>query len=130
MQKAKAIYLSVSERYSKKMLIHGDFHHDNILQDNNGKYIIIDPKGVIGDPIFDVPRFILNEYEYDKNVQLYNKINHIINNFEKSLDIPNEIIKKCLYVETAMGECWSVEDGSSPEDYPNQIKTVAFAESL
>jgi streptomycin 6-kinase len=26
------------------------------------RYTIIDPKGVIGDPVFDISRFILNEF--------------------------------------------------------------------
>ncbi|UNK16920.1 phosphotransferase [Paenibacillus sp. N3/727] len=130
MKKAKDICLSVSTLYSQKMLLHGDFHHDNILLGNDGKYIIIDPKGVIGDPVFDVPRFILNEFSGEITTELYKKINDIICILEKNLNIPNDILKQCLYVETAMGVCWSVEDGSTPEEYPSLIKNVAFAETI
>lgn len=130
MKKAKDIYLSVSALYSQKMLLHGDFHHDNILLGNDGEYVIIDPKGVIGDPVFDVPRFILNEFGDEISTELYKKINDIICILEKNLNIPNDILKQCLYVETAMGICWSVEDGSTPEEYPSLIKNVAFAETI
>jgi streptomycin 6-kinase len=130
MKKAKDICLSVSTLYSQKMLLHGDFHHDNILLGNDGEYIIIDPKGVIGDPVFDVPRFILNEFGDEITTELYKKINDIICILEKNLNIPNHILKQCLYVETAMGICWSVVDGSTPEEYPSLIKNVAFAETI
>lgn len=130
MKKAKDICLSVSASYSQKLLLHGDFHHDNILLGPDGAYIIIDPKGVIGDPVFDVPRFILNEFGDEITAELYKKINDIINVLEKNLNIPNDILKQCLYVETAMGVCWSVEDGSPLEEHPNLIKHVAFAESI
>jgi streptomycin 6-kinase len=130
MKKAKEICLSVSTLYSQKMLLHGDFHHDNILLGGDGGYIIIDPKGVIGDPVFDVPRFILNEFGDEITPQLYKKINDIICNLEKNLNIPIDILKQCLYVETTMGVCWSVEDGSTPEEYPNLIKPVAFADTI
>ncbi|SDM77957.1 Aminoglycoside/hydroxyurea antibiotic resistance kinase [Paenibacillus sp. yr247] len=130
MKKAKEICLSVSTLYSQKMLLHGDFHHDNILLGNDGEYIIIDPKGVIGDPVFDVPRFILNEFGDEITTELYKKINDIICILEKNFNIPNDILKKCLYVETAMGICWMVEDGSTPEEFPNLIKIVAFAETI
>jgi streptomycin 6-kinase len=130
MKKAKDICLAVSTLYSQKMLLHGDFHHDNILLGNDGEYIIIDPKGVIGDPVFDVPRFILNEFGDVINTELYKKINDIICILENNLNIPNDILKQCLYVETAMGICWSVESGSTPEEYPNLIKNVAFAEAI
>lgn len=130
MKKANDICLSVSAIYSQKMLLHGDFHHDNILLGNDGKYIIIDPKGVVGDPVFDVPRFILNEFEDKITTELYKKINHIICILENKLSIPSDILKQCLYVETAMGICWSVESGAAPEEYSKLIETVAFAEAI
>ena len=130
MKKAKDIYLSLSTVYSQKMLLHGDFHHENILRNNNEEYIIIDPKGVIGDPIFDIPRFILNEFDNEITIELYKKINYIICILERELNITKDILKQCLYVETAMGICWSVEDGSSPEEYLKLIKNVTFAETI
>ncbi|WP_233711276.1 aminoglycoside phosphotransferase family protein [Lederbergia citrisecunda] len=129
MKKAQDICYSLSSMYKKRMLLHGDFHHDNILLGNGEEYRIIDPKGVVGDPIFDVPRFILNEFGDEITPELYEKINYIINVLEKSLDIPNKIIRECLFVETAMGICWQVEDGSTPEEYDDLVKTVAFAEA-
>jgi streptomycin 6-kinase len=130
MKKAKDVCLSVSNMYSQKMLLHGDLHHDNILLGNDGEYIIIDPKGVIGDPIFDVPRFILNEFDDEITTELYKKINDIIGILEQKLTIPNEILRQCLFVETAMGVCWSVESGATPEEYSSLIKNVAFAERI
>lgn len=108
---------------------HGDFHHDNILLSNGGEYII-DPKGVIGDPVFDVPRFILNEFGDEITTELLKKINDIICTLEVKLHIPKDILKQCLYVETAMGNCWSLEDGSTPEEYTSLIKNVQFAETI
>lgn len=130
MKKAKEICLSVSSIYSQQMLLHGDLHHDNLLLGRDGQYFIIDPKGVIGDPVFDVPRFILNEFGDEITPELFKKINDIIGILEQNLNLPNEIIRQCLYVETAMGACWSAEDSSIPEKYPKLIKDVAFAESL
>lgn len=130
MNKAEEICISLTSLYPEKVLLHGDFHHDNILLGKDGTYKIIDPKGVIGDPIFDIPRFILNEFDEELTVETYKKINDIISYLEKKLMIPNDIIRKCLFVETAMGICWCVEDGSTPEDYSDLVKTVAFAEAI
>ncbi|TMV46282.1 aminoglycoside resistance protein [Paenibacillus mesophilus] len=130
MKKAEEICLSVSSSYRQKMLLHGDFHHDNILLGPHGEYKLIDPKGVIGDPVFDVPRFLLNEFGDEVTPDLYKKITDIINILQRSLNIPSDILKQCLYVETAMGVCWSVEGGSTPEEYPSLIQTVAFAEAI
>lgn len=130
MAKAREICLSLSRLYDGKMLLHGDFHHDNILMGSNGHYTIIDPKGVIGDPIFDVPRFILNEFNDDFSPELYKKIDDIICTLEDKLNIPNDMIKKCLYVETVMGNCWSIEDGATKEEFPELMKSITFSQSI
>lgn len=128
MKKAKNICSLLSETYSKKMLLHGDLHHDNILLVSGGEYKIIDPKGVIGDPVFDIPRFILNEIDDDNNMtyDYYKKhVLKVIDYFEKSLNIPSEVIKKCLYIETVMANCWCVEDNEEPD-----MDSVTFAEAV
>lgn len=40
-------------------LVHGDFHHHNIL-DAGSRYLAIDPKPMLGEPEFDVPPFLWN----------------------------------------------------------------------
>lgn len=126
MKKAESICLQISQSYNKKMLLHGDFHHDNILLNNDGNYKIIDPKGVVGDPIFDVPRYILNEYEEDiSDEKYYEKIYTIINSLETSLGIPNKIIKQCYFIEVVMANCWDVESNAKPN-----IQSVIMAENI
>lgn len=121
MSKAKEVCASLCKIYSKKMLLHGDFHHDNILLGSDNKYRIIDPKGVIGDPIFDIPRFILNEfYGVDKiSFEDYRKhVEEITDYFEKSLNVSTDVLKKCIFIETTMANCWNVESSEAPEmDY-------------
>lgn len=126
MKKAKDICISLNSKHTKKMLLHGDLHHDNILLSNNGEYRIIDPKGVIGDPIFDVPRFILNEQDDDKSSdENYLHTCKIIDYFEDSLNIPNKTLKQCFFIEMAMANCWNVESGEAPN-----IDQVAMAEAI
>jgi streptomycin 6-kinase len=40
-------------------LVHGDFHHHNIL-DGGARYVAIDPKPMLGEPEFDVGPFLWN----------------------------------------------------------------------
>jgi hypothetical protein len=124
MQKAKDIYTSVSAIYNKNMLLHGDLHYHNILLRNDGKYAIIDPQGRVGDSIFDIPRSVLIEYYNTPVDERINNINHIFDFFEKDLNIPNEILRQCFYIETASFECWWASIG----DYT--IGNVVFAETM
>lgn len=124
MRRARELCRSLWERYSARMLLHGDFHHDNILMGGDG-YRIIDPKGVVGDPIFDLPRFILNEFDDAVTDAMGTRIPGIIAMLHDALDIPAADIAACLYIETAMANCWNVESGEPPE-----LECVRFAEEL
>ena len=45
-------------------LVHGDFHHHNILDGGNRGYLAIDSKAMLGEPEFDVPSFLWNPLPY------------------------------------------------------------------
>ena len=104
--KAMAIYDEIVRSYDKNMLLHGDLHHENIISDGFG-YRIIDPKGVIGDPVFDCSRFIMDEFR--DNLLLSNQADIIdfTNRLGNAIGIPAVILLKCVYIETVI---WMGED--------------------
>lgn len=110
MMKAKDLCFEIIKTYDRKVLLHGDFHIDNIISDGNGKYMIIDPKGIIGDPVFDVMRYISNEDWGAISENGFDNVVKIIEYLEKSLNIPNKIIRQCWYIEMAMVNGWDDED--------------------
>lgn len=125
MKKAESICKELFLMYPSRMLLHGDLHHDNILLNNRKEYTIIDPKGVIGDPIFDIPRFILNEMEDNIDHELYEKIEYITSVIGMQLNIPIRVVKQVFYIEMTMAECWNAEDGMTPN-----LHNVIFAERV
>jgi len=58
---ARELYASLEP--GRSTLVHGDFHHHNIL-DAGGRYVAIDPKPMLGEPEFDVPSFLWNPLPY------------------------------------------------------------------
>jgi streptomycin 6-kinase len=43
-------------------LLHGDLHHGNLLSREDGRWIAIDPKGVIGEFAFEMGPYLFNPY--------------------------------------------------------------------
>ncbi len=125
MANAEQICRSLCEKYPVKVLLHGDLHHDNILLDCHSQYRIIDPKGVIGDTVFDIPRFILNEFDDVLNDDFSNKFRHITKTLSAKLNLSERDIRRLTYVEMCMSNCWSVEDKQ-----PLNLDAVLFTEKL
>ena len=92
MQLAYSIGVELFDKYNDRVLLHGDLHHDNILMNKEGSYKIIDPKGVIGPKIFDLPRFILNEICMVPFEEAENHISYVILTLSKYLNYPSMIL--------------------------------------
>ena len=114
--RAKELCFEISKIYNKKVLLHGDFHFFNILLNNDGEYKIIDPKGFIGDSVFDIMRYISNDGGKNGEAMKY---------FEKHLEIPGKIIRQCWYIEMAMVNGWDIDD-----DGTVSLDGLRFAENF
>lgn len=58
---ARQLYAGLDRR--DDTLVHGDFHHHNILDSQRG-FLAIDPKPMLGEPEYDVPSFLWNPLPY------------------------------------------------------------------
>ncbi len=120
---ARDIGKELFDKYPERYLLHGDLHHDNILLKKDGKYSIIDPKGVIGPRIFDIPRFVLNELDENLNKTGKEHILTVINKLTCILDYDESDIRKLFFMETMLANIWCVEDD---EDIDESVINMAF----
>lgn len=111
--KSLSIGQELFEKYQDRVLLHGDLHHDNLLLRADGGYVFVDPKGVIGPEIFDLPRFILNELETDYEENDVEHIERVIASLCERLHYPEEDVRKLFYMETVLANIWSMEDGEA-----------------
>lgn len=98
-------------KYPDRVLLHGDLHHDNILLRTDGSYAMIDPKGVVGPAIMELPRFILNEQDTNHTRTNRQHIEEVIRMLSEQSGYPEEDIRKLFYMETVLANVWCVEDG-------------------
>lgn len=131
MTRARELCRSLQGSYSRPAILHGDLHHDNILLGESGGYTIIDPKGVIGDPVFDIPRFIINEFRDDKpEEEAVARIGSILAKLSTLLGISVRDLSRLTYIESMMASCWHVEDGCSDDVYRQQLINCRLVERL
>ena len=116
-EKARRICRELFAKYPDTVLLHGDLHHDNILLRADGSYGVIDPKGIIGPAILDLPRFLLNEP--------LDAVPFGIHWLSERLGYPVADIRGAYYVEAVLANLWLAEDG-----LPLWEDRVSMAEKL
>jgi streptomycin 6-kinase len=96
-----------------QFFLHGDLHQDNILQHEN-KWFAIDPKGVVGDPLFEIAAFDFI-HETEKNApnikELFESRMTLIGK-QSSLNIQR--IRDWVFVRLILSAVWSIEDNGDP----------------
>lgn len=111
MREAVAVAEEMFAKYPQRMLLHGDLHHDNILQNQQGEYAVVDPKGVVGPPIFDTPRYVLNEMGEGGDSLPKEHILKVIGKISGLLEYPEEDLRRLFFMETMLANAWSYGDG-------------------
>ncbi len=111
LQKAREIRDKLLITAIPDVFLHGDLHHDNILQ-NGEDWLVIDPKGVIGEPPYEVAAFIRNPMPELLSIHNTSEIiQKRIAVFANLLDIPAKRILDWCFVQAVLSWVWAIEDG-------------------
>lgn len=117
LDKARALAQELLDSSSTSVLLHGDLHHENILTSSVHGYVAIDPKGVLGDPAFDVAAFMRNPIPEILACEQPEKI--IARRFElfsELLGFDLERLRAWTYVGAILACAWNIEDSLPHEE--------------
>lgn len=108
---AESVFQELVDSQTSQVLLHGDLHHDNILQDDTNGWVAIDPKGYVGEREAEVSCFLKNprDNRYYANADIINSRIEIISN---TLNLDPGRILLWTYSMYVMSMIWSIEDGN------------------
>jgi streptomycin 6-kinase len=119
LQRAREVRDQLLKTAGSDVLLHGDLHHDNILQNDND-WLVIDPKGVIGDPAYEVAAFIRNPMLELLNLDNSQKvIRNRVKRFAELLELPPQRILDWCFVQAVLAWIWALEDGCDDTYFKN-----------
>jgi streptomycin 6-kinase len=95
---------------SASVLIHGDMHPGNILRGGRESWLAIDPKGVVGDPFYDVATFATSLPDGLDRSQLKRFLSRRVDQLAKELKIERECILAWGLAQSVLSGWWSYED--------------------
>jgi streptomycin 6-kinase len=61
-ERAEDLFRALIASMAEPVLLHGDLHHDNILAAEREPWLAIDPKGVVGEPAYEVGALLRNPF--------------------------------------------------------------------
>lgn len=110
LQKARKLRDELLQTSEVDVLLHGDLHHNNILQ-NGDDWVVIDPKGVIGSPINEIWAFII---DIERDVPF----------IARYFDFKMQDVLDWYFIHIVLAICWNLEDNVNSDLF---FKLVAKA---
>lgn len=124
LQKARKIKQYLLKTSLQSVLLHGDLHHDNILA-HTKEWVVIDPKGVIGEEAFDVAAFIRNPFpDLSLMSNAQNIIHNRIHQFSKYLNVEPMRLYYWSYIQAVLSTIWALEDGLEATNFIRFIEIL------
>ena len=116
-EKAEILYAELSASAAPAVLLHGDLHHENILAAQRAPWLAIDPKGLVGEPAYEVGAWLRNPKPYflhrpNPHLILARQVDQLAE--ELGLD-RTRILCWGLY-QAVLSAWWDVEDHGQPSD--------------
>ncbi len=106
--------------------LHGDFHHDNILLADRG-WLVIDPKGLIGDPVYETANLFQNPVGAPDLVKNPARIDHLATALANGLGWDRQRILGWAIAHGAISACWNVNAGNDPSFQLSLLPTLISA---
>ena len=110
--RSAGIALKLFDRPSALVPLHGDIHHDNILSSDRG-WLAIDPKGLIGDPAYELANVFINPMGAGHLAADPRRIGARADILSQRLAYPRKRILGWAVAHAALSACWLLEEGKS-----------------
>ena len=110
-QRAGEVYRELATSQKQVMLLHGDLHHYNVLFDSNRGWVVIDPKGVIGELEYELGASIRNPFEHPDFYVSRTVVERRLKQLTDALGLDYDRALGWAFAQAVLSPIWGVEDG-------------------
>ena len=107
-EQAERLFVELIASMAEPVLLHGDLHHFNILSAEREPWLAIDPKGVVGEPAYEIGALLRNPTEelmLDRQVQARR-----VDLLASELSVDRQRILGWGIAQAVLSAWWSYED--------------------
>lgn len=110
-EKAGRVFSGLNASAERAVVLHGDLHHMNILSSSRGGWLAIDPKGLCGDPGYEVGTFMLNRLpDGATDSELAVIMRRRLSIFSEELRIDADRLAAWSFCHAVLSAAWSFEE--------------------
>ena len=127
LERAERLARELLDSAPAPVLLHGDFHHYNVLSAQRASWLAIDPKGMLGDPGYDVGPFLENPNQetWHRSPDVQNLRLDVL---ADELGYDRARLRDWGITHAVLSACWSAEDHGN--GWQHAIMTAELLENL
>ncbi len=129
LDRAEALWRDLCASQDRRCLLHGDLHHDNVLRDGD-RWLVVDPKGVVGEPAFEVVTALGNPVRLWPLAADAARMARRVAIFSERLGLDRERVAAWTFAHRVLSACWTIEDGNPDLDATRSLAVAETAASL
>lgn len=109
---ANGLFAELLPSQSARMVLHGDFHHYNVLS-SGSEWLAIDPKGLLAEPEYEVTSFLRNPFDLVERPDALRVTERRIAILCERLGFDRKRVRKWAIAHAVLSAWWDVEfDGN------------------
>jgi streptomycin 6-kinase len=110
-EQGEALFADLLASSAAPVLLHGDLHHDNILSGHRQPWLAIDPKGVVGEPAYEVGALLRNlwpdRHTHQNPARL---LEHRLHRLAEELELDPARVRGWAVAQAVLSAVWGIED--------------------
>lgn len=108
---AEETFMALLASSADPVVLHGDLHHFNILSAEREPWLVIDPKGVVGEPAYEVGAFMRNtRAQIVAAANAGAMLSRRLDIFSEELGLDRQRLRGWAFAQAMLSAWWSYED--------------------
>lgn len=125
LSEARDRYMHLTASQSRPRLLHGDLHQDNVLFDAGRGWVAIDPKGVTGEPEYEIGAALRNPAGHPDLYTDPGVIERRLTCFARVLGLNAPRMLAWAFAQAVLAALWAIEDDTPPAGVRDMIRLAA-----
>jgi streptomycin 6-kinase len=130
LDRAEGLFRDLWADASERAFLHGDLHHYNVLRDEKRGWLVIDPKGVVGDPAFEIATALRNPIGLHPFAADPKVMSRRVSIYAERLALDRRRILGWAYGLMILSVCWHIEDHGGSVSIDDGMANAEVARSL